>query len=855
MKRLGIGIMAHVDAGKTTLTEAMMYLTGNIRKLGRVDHKDAFLDTHSLEKSRGITIFSKQAVMNVNGDEITLLDTPGHTDFSSEAERALQIMDYAILIISGTDGVQNHTETLWHLLKSYRVPTFIFINKMDISELSRQILMAELTRRLDNACVDFSHTVKNGIDEDTAEALALCDEAIMNELLETGEISKDIITEKVRQRKIYPCFFGSALKLNGVEEFIKLISEYTANPRYDKDFSATVYKISEDEHGNRLTHLKVTGGTLKVKSIIEKGENPEKVNTIRIYSGNKFKAVDEAVAGTICAVTGLSDTYSGQGLGMSADAPLPLLEPLFSYRIILPSHIDVYNGLNILRRLEQEDPTLRIVWNEQLKEIHLQLMGEIQLEILKSIIHDRFGFDVEFSEGSISYKETIAAPVFGIGHYEPLRHYAEVRLLLEPAEEGSGLRFVSECREDKLDKNWQRLILTHLNEKKHSGVLTGSPITDMKITLVAGKAHLKHTEGGDFRQATYRAVRQGLMSAESILLEPYYNFTLTVPTDCIGRAMTDLQMKGAEFSSPEAENENEMTVRGAAPASKLRGYQSVINSYTGGKGRLICIPDGYRPCLDSEQVINEIGYNPESDLDNPADSVFCSHGAGFNVKWDQVPDYAHTVAEGSDNNNEVQTSENKPANQYKAKQASDKELMEIFERTYGKINRDERSAMRRIPEKKDKPYKAKERPKGPLYLLVDGYNIIFAWEELNKIAQDNLDLARSELINILCNYQGYNRCEVIVVFDAYKVKGNKGEVERHGGITAVYTKEAETADMYIEKATRILGKKHRVRVATSDRLEQLIIFGADAERVSASELYAEVKYTEKQIKAFLDSQL
>ena len=852
MKRLGIGIMAHVDAGKTTLTEAMLYLTGNIRKLGRVDHGDAFLDTHTLEKSRGITIFSKQAVMNTADAEITLLDTPGHTDFSSEAERALQIMDYAVLIISGTDGVQNHTETLWHLLKSYRVPTFIFINKMDISELSKELIMAELIRRLDSACIDFSGYVKDNTDEAASEALALCDEGMMNELLEKGEISGGTIKEKIRQRRIFPCFFGSALKLSGVEEFIKLISEFTVQPSYDDEFSATVYKISEDEHGNRLTHLKVTGGTLKVKSIIEKGDNPEKINNIRIYSGSKFKAVEEAPAGTICAVTGLTDTYSGQGLGRSADAPLPLLEPLFSYRIILPPHIDVYNGLNILRRLEQEDPTLRIVWNEQLKEIHLQLMGEIQLEILKSIIHDRFGFDVEFSEGSISYKETIESAVYGIGHYEPLRHYAEVRLLLEPAEEGSGLRFVSECREDKLDKNWQRLILTHLNEKKHLGVLTGSPITDMKITLISGRAHLKHTEGGDFRQATYRAVRQGLMSAKSILLEPYYNFTLTVPSDCVGRAMTDLQMKGAEFSSPEAAGENEMLIKGTAPASKLRGYQSAISSYTGGKGRLICIPDGYRPCTDSENVIKEIGYNPESDLDNPADSVFCSHGAGFNVSWEEVPSYAHTIAENEKSDDtEVQT---KPVNQYKSKQASDKELMEIFERTYGKINRDERSAMRRVPEKKDKPYKAKERPKGPLYLLVDGYNIIFAWEELNKIAQQNLDLARSELINILCNYQGYNRCEVIVVFDAYKVKGNKGEVERHGGITAVYTKEAETADMYIEKATRILGKKHRVRVATSDRLEQLIIFGADAERVSASELYAEVKYTEKQIQAFLDNQ-
>ncbi len=857
MKKLVIGVLAHVDAGKTTLTEALLYNTGNIRKLGRVDHGDAFLDTHSLEKSRGITIFSKQAVMEHNGDTLTLLDTPGHTDFSAEAERALQVIDYAMLIISGTDGVQNHTETLWQLLKSYRVPTFIFINKMDISHYSKEILMAGLKRRLDNACTDFT-SAKGTVTDDTAEEIAYCDEELMQEFLDNGEISESSLIKAIRRRKIFPCFFGSALKPYGVDELLSGIMRYTEQPESDNDFSATVYKITEDEHGNRLTHIKVTGGVLKVKSLIGEGEKAEKVNAIRIYSGSKFRTADKADAGTLCAITGLTATFAGQGLGKSADAPVPLLEPLFSYRIILPDALDIYNGLAILRKLEQEDPTLRIVWNEQLKEIHLQLMGEIQLEVLKSVIKSRFGFDVDFSEGSISYKETIASPVVGIGHYEPLRHYAEVQLLLEPSEPGSGLRFVSECREDKLDKNWQRLILTHLAEKKHIGVLTGSPVTDMKITIIAGKAHLKHTEGGDFRQATYRAVRQALMSAENVLLEPYYSFTLTLPADSVGRAMTDLQLKGAEFSSPENADASgeELIIKGAAPAVAMRGYQSVLMGYTSGKGRLICIPDGYRPCLDAERVINETAYNPENDLDNPADSVFCAHGAGFNVKWNDVPSYAHTVAENMEA--PVQPAQNQPQNAYRAKQASDKELMEIFERTYGKIDRDERSAMYRDrhtekPLNQDKPYKTRPLPQGPEYLLVDGYNIIFAWDRLKKIANDNLDLARNELINILCNYQGYKRCELIVVFDAYKVKGNKGEVERHGGITAVYTKEAETADMYIEKATRTLGKKHRVKVATSDRLEQLIILGAGAIRISASELLAEVEYTEKEIRKIIEN--
>lgn len=846
MKKISIGILAHVDAGKTTLSEAMLYASGTTRKLGRVDHKDAFLDTHALERSRGITIFSKQAVMRVGEDEITLLDTPGHVDFSAEAERVLRVLDYAVLLISGTDGVQSHTETLWYLLKSYHVPVFIFVNKMDISQSDKNLVMAELQRRLDAGCVDFSDTDGGAVTGECGEAAALCDEVIMQEYLENGEISQETVIKAVRKRRFFPCFFGSALKMKGIDTFLKGLSAYTCETEYGADFAANVFKITEDEQGNRLTHLKVTGGTLKVRSII----NGEKVNAIRIYSGSKFRTVDEAPAGTVCAVTGITNAYAGQGLGTAADSPLPLLEPLFSYKIILPEGIDVYTGLAMLRRLEEEDPQLRIVWNEQLREIHLQLMGEIQLEILKSVISERFGFNVEFGEGSISYRETIAAPVEGIGHYEPLRHYAEVHLLMEPGERGSGLRFATECREDRLDKNWQRLILTHLAEKKHIGVLTGSPITDMKITLIAGRAHLKHTEGGDFRQATYRAVRQGLMSAESVLLEPWYRFSLRIPAECTGRAMTDLQRMEAEFSSPE-QNMNETTIEGCAPAASMRGYQSEVAAYTKGKGRMSCIPDGYRPCRNTEEIMAERGYSAENDMDNPADSVFCSHGAGFAVKWHDVPEYAHINTGLSGVPDEDEQAPQKAVNEFKAQKATDKELMAIFERTYGKINRDERSAMRTEHKREPKPYKGTALPAGPEYLLVDGYNIIFAWEKLSRMAEESLDLARTELINILCNYQGFRRCELIVVFDAYKVKGNRGEVEQAGGISVVYTKEAETADMYIEKATRKLGGKHRVRVATSDRLEQLIILGSGAQRVSASEFLREVEETEKMIRSYL----
>lgn len=850
MKHITAGILAHVDAGKTTLTEALLYHSGDIRSLGRVDKGDSFLDTFALEKSRGITIYSKQAVLHTEECEITLLDTPGHVDFSAETERVLQTLDYAVLLINATDGVQSHTQTLWHLLKSYRVPVFIFVNKTDLAGKERGELISELKLRLNENCVDFSGFADDTLGGENGEAAALCDESLMTEYLETGAVSASNVKKAIRRRKIFPCLFGSALKLIGTRELLSLFLCCTDEPDYDDSFSARVFKITEDAQGNRLTHLKITGGSLKVKSLI--GE--EKVNNIRIYSGAKFRTADEAAAGTVCAVTGLTKTYAGQGLGMAADAPLPMLEPLFSYRVELPPEIDDFTALSVLRRLEEEDPQLRVVRNDQLGEIHVQLMGEIQLEVLKSVIKERFGFEVGFGEGSIAYRETIAAPVIGCGHYEPLKHYAEVHLLIEPAERGSGIRYASECREDRLDRNWQRIILSNLAAKTHIGVLTGSPLTDVKITLVAGRAHLKHTEGGDFRQAACRAVRQGLRSAENVLLEPWYSFSLRLPGENIGRAMTDLQRMGAQFGQPTGSDE--LTLEGFAPAAELRGYQSEITAYTRGKGRLSCFPDGYRPCRNADDVIEKTGYDADSDLDNPADSIFCSHGAGYAVKWNEAPDYMHIGAENDDCGETPQAVRNQKErinNEFKERAATDKELTEIFERTYGKIKRDERTAMRRVPsERAAKPYTAVKLPDGPEYLLVDGYNIIFAWEKLNKTARESLDLARSELVNIMCNYQGFRRCEVIVVFDAYKVKGNRGEIEQVGGITVVYTKEAETADMYIEKATRTLGKKHRVRVATSDRLEQLIILGAGARRMSASELLSEVEATEREIRSFTE---
>lgn len=847
MNRLVIGILAHVDSGKTTLSEGMLYTAGELRRLGRVDHGDAFLDTNEIERDRGITIFSKQAVMRFKDTEFTLLDTPGHVDFSTEMERTLSVLDYAILVISGTDGVQNHTETLWRLLKRYNVPVFLFINKMDLNA-DHDAVMDELRHRFGDGCIDFG---MDRTSDEFMDSLAMCDETIMNGFLENGSVKTADIRNAIAKRNVFPCFFGSALKTEGVKEFLEGLELYTKRAIYDDNFGAQVFKISEDEQGARLTHMKITGGALKVKTQLtgnKKNEWSEKVNQIRIYSGAKYQTVDEALPGMVCAVTGLTQTYPGEGIGCAPDAKGAVLESVLTYRMELPEDIDVHTALTELRHLEDEDPQLHIIWSEQLQEIHVQVMGEVQLEVLQRVIADRFGFDVEFTHGSIAYKETIAAPVEGVGHYEPLRHYAEVHLLMEPAENGSGMHFAVNCSEDALDRNWQRLILTHLKEKPHIGVLTGSPITDMKITLVAGRAHQKHTEGGDFRQATYRAVRQGLKMAQSVLLEPYYEFHLEVPTENVGRAMTDIQQMGGTFSSPETYGD--MTIiSGNAPVSTMRDYSKEVIGYTSGKGRLNCILSGYEPCHNADEVIAEIGYDSDTDLENPADSVFCSHGAGFVVKWNEV--YNHMHLEGirfdEDNEDDEETVRQRAEN-YLDMVADDNELMQIFERTYGPVTRKVSSYTVRKTASPQKKYgKAKPLPQGPEYLLVDGYNIIFAWDELKEIARNSLEAARDRLIDILCNYQGFKQCELILVFDAYKVKGNTGSVEKIHNINVVYTKEAETADMYIEKTTHELGKKHRVRVATSDSLEQIIILAGGATRISANEFLSEVKSAEKAI--------
>lgn len=843
MNRLVIGILAHVDSGKTTLSEGLLYTAGEIRKLGRVDHGDAFLDTNEIEKDRGITIFSKQAVLKFKDTEITLVDTPGHIDFSAETERTFGIMDYAVLVISGTDGVQNHTETLWRLLKRYNVPTFIFVNKMDLCA-DKESVMSELKMRFGDGCIDFTKGIDN---EEFLDEISMCDEAMMNSYLEHGNVKIDDIRNGIVLRRVFPCFFGSALKNEGVKEFLEGISLYSRRIIYDDNFGAKIYKISEDEQGTRLTHMKITGGVLKVKDkLVGKGKNEwnEKVNQIRIYSGAKYTAVDEVCGGMICAVTGLTQTYPGEGLGREEDSKEAVLEAVLTYKMELPGGVDVHTALTKLRRLEEEDPQLNIVWNEQLGEIHVNVMGEVQLEVLTRVIKERFDYDVTFTHGGIAYKETISEAVEGVGHYEPLRHYAEVHLLMEPLKRGSGMCFAIDCSEDSLDRNWQRLILTHLKEKNHIGVLTGSPITDMKITLVAGKAHQKHTEGGDFREATYRAVRQGLKMAESVLLEPWYEYYLEVPSACIGRAMTDIQQMGGTFSQPQTMGE--MTViSGKVPVSEMRDYSSEVISYTSGKGRLSCILCGYEPCHNSEEVIDSIGYDSEHDLENPADSVFCSHGAGFVVKWNEVYNYMHL--DGIDFNEEEETI-TECADRYVEMVADDNELMRIFERTYGPITRKVSSyTVKKTASPEYKKRKTNAAVKGKDYLLVDGYNIIFAWDELKTLAKQSLDAARDRLIDILCNYQGFKRCELILVFDAYKVKGGMGSVTKIHNINVVYTKEAETADMYIEKTTHELGKKHRVRVATSDNVEQIIILGSGATRVSAREFYDEIKQAEKAI--------
>lgn len=844
-KNITLGLVAHVDSGKTTLTEAMLVGAGALRQAGRVDHGDAFLDTHALERSRGITIFAKEARLTLPHTELTLLDTPGHADFGAEMERTLSVLDYALLIISGTDGVQAHTETLWRLLERYRLPVFIFINKMDRPGADRDEILQNLQQKLSPACLPA---------DAEEETLALCNEGLMQEYLEGGTLTAECLAAAVARREWFPCFWGAALRQEGITGLLEGLDRLTLPPAYLPDFAARVYKISTDPQGNRLTHLKVTGGTLRVRMPLPNGE---KITQIRLYNGAKYQTAEEIPAGTVAAVTGLTRTRAGEGLGAAREEAPPLLEPVISCRVVLPEGADPRTALAQLRQLAQEDPQLRPEWEEQKREIRVRLMGEIQREILQSVAMERFGLAIGFEEGSILYKETIAAPVEGIGHYEPLRHYAEVHLLMEPLPPGSGLQFACGCPTDRLDLNWQRLILTHLAEKTHKGVLTGAPITDMKITLIAGRAHPKHTEGGDFREATYRAVRQGLRMAKSILLEPQCRFTLTVPAEQLGRALNDLQQREAETEPPELLPET-ATLRGTAALSMLRDYPAEVVRYTHGRGHLTWEPDGYAPCRHPEAVIAACGYNCDADTENTADSVFCSHGAGHTVRWDEVPGMAHIVTDvlkPADAPDEpIVTRQRSEA--YRGSLLQDKELMRIFEMTYGPIKRKNGEAMhtpRSAGSERIKPPKAVPLPEGPEYLLVDGYNIIFAWEELAELARTDLDAARHRLIQILCNYQGYRRCELILVFDAYKVKGNPGSIERQHGIHVVYTKEAETADMYIEKVTHTLAKEHRVRVATSDGLEQIIILGHGAVRVPARQFREEVEQVERAIREILES--
>ena len=844
-KNITLGLVAHVDSGKTTLTEAMLVGAGALRQAGRVDHGDAFLDTHALERSRGITIFAKEARLTLPHTELTLLDTPGHADFGAEMERTLSVLDYALLIISGTDGVQAHTETLWRLLERYRLPVFIFINKMDRPGADRDEILQNLQQKLSPACLPA---------DAEEETLALCNEGLMQEYLEGGTLTAERLAAAVARREWFPCFWGAALRQEGITGLLEGLDRLTLPPAYLPDFAAWVYKISTDPQGNRLTHLKVTGGTLRVRMPLPNGE---KITQIRLYNGAKYQTAEEIPPGTVAAVTGLTRTRAGEGLGAAREEAPPLLEPVISCRVVLPEGADPRTALAQLRQLAQEDPQLRPEWEEQKREIRVRLMGEIQREILQSVAMERFGLAIGFEEGSILYKETIAAPVEGIGHYEPLRHYAEVHLLMEPLPPGSGLQFACGCPTDRLDLNWQRLILTHLAEKTHKGVLTGAPITDMKITLIAGRAHPKHTEGGDFREATYRAVRQGLRMAKSILLEPQCRFTLTVPAEQLGRALNDLQQREAETEPPELLPET-ATLRGTAALSMLRDYPAEVVRYTHGRGHLTWEPDGYAPCRHPEAVIAACGYNCDADTENTADSVFCSHGAGHTVRWDEVPGMAHIVTDvlkPADVPDEpIVTRQRSEA--YRGSLLQDKELMRIFEMTYGPIKRKSGEAMhtpRSAGSERIKPPKAVPLPEGPEYLLVDGYNIIFAWEELAELARTDLDAARHRLIQILCNYQGYRRCELILVFDAYKVKGNPGSIERQHGIHVVYTKEAETADMYIEKVTHTLAKEHRVRVATSDGLEQIIILGHGAVRVPARQFREEVEQVVQAIREILES--
>ena len=855
MKHICIGILAHVDSGKTTLSEGLLYASGALRKLGRVDHGDAFLDTDALERERGITIFAKQAMLTVGEREFTLLDTPGHVDFSAEMERTLSVLDYAVLVISGSDGVQSHTRTLWRLLTRYEVPTFLFINKMDLAGTDKSALMERLTQTLSAECVDFSAPP-----QERDEALALCDEAALESLLERGSIDDSLISEMIKSRKVFLCFFGSALKMDGVEDFLSALARFTVAPEYPSEFGAKVFKISRDAQGGRLTWLKVTGGALRVKAPLsyraQNQDYQEKADQLRLYSGIKFRTLEKAGAGSVVAVTGLSHSYVGLGLGTEAEASAPLLQPVLTYQLVLPDGADAHSALTKLRELEEEDPMLRIVWNERYGQIHVQLMGRIQLEILRRRILDRFGLAVTFGEGSIVYRETIASPVLGMGHFEPLRHYAEVQLLIEPLPRGTGIQLASNLATDALDLNWQRLIFTHLLEREHAGVLTGSALTDVRFTLVAGRAHLKHTEGGDFRQATYRAVRQGLMQAESLLLEPYYDFRLEVPAECVGRAMTDLQNMGGTVDSPQSVGENTV-LTGYAPVRTLRDYFTDVAAYTRGRGQLSCAVRGYETCQNQDEIVASLGYDAERDTDNPASSVFCDHGGSITIPWNEVAQHVHCDSGIHFDKEETEEKSAPPPRRgvgAGSAYAADKELQEIFERTYGKVER-------RAFEPAKKPartsladhYDVTIHSEDTEYLLVDGYNIIFAWNELQRLAAQDIAAARGALIDILANYQGFRKCRVIVVFDAYKVKGNPGSVQTVHGIKVVYTKEAETADTYIERATYELRRERRVRVATSDGPEQVIILGHGALRVSARAFHAEVEAAEGQISAVLQS--
>ena len=833
-RRVVIGITAHVDAGKTTLAEAMLYRTGRLRKLGRVDHGSAAMDSHLLERERGITIFLSQAELPLGDMEVTLLDTPGHVDFSAEMERTLSVLDYAILVISGVDGVQAHTRTLWRLLELYRVPTFLFVTKMDFGRRDRDCLMESLRHELGEGCVDFTPAARDR----RMEQLATCREDALEAYLDTGMVPEELVRQLVRQRLVFPCWFGSGLKLEGIDEFLEGLARYVEPPAYPAAFSARVFKISHDAQGKRLTHLKVTGGTLRVRDAISYGGRQEKAAQLRIYTGGRFRPVDQVPAGGICAVQGLTATWGGQGLGEREEAVRPVLEPVMRYRMALPPDCDSRVLLPQLRQLEEEDPQLRFTARDG--ELHVSLMGRVQAEILRSLVAQRFGVEVELDRGRVLYKETIDAPVEGVGHYEPLRHYAEVHLLLEPLPQGSGLVLATRCPEDDLDRSWQRLIMTHLQEKTHLGVLTGSPVTDMKITLMSGRAHIKHTEGGDFRQATYRAVRQGLMQARSRLLEPYYAFRLEVPPEQLGRAISDVRLRSGSFDAPE--EAGDMTLlRGRVPVTEFDDYAQEVASYTGGRGRLSLEPAGYGPCHNPDAVIAAADYDPEADLENTPDSVFCAHGGGFPVKWNRVAEYMHLPG-----CLEKPRDEEAPARR-RCIRLDDAELEAIMAREFGPVRR----PLYRAPEKRETLPDTGLREIGQRYYVVDGYNVIFDWDELHALADRDLSAARERLMDTLCGWAAFTHTQVVLVFDGYKVPGSLGEKLDYRGIHVVYTKERETGDMYIERFLQQVGKNDHVRVVTSDGLIQLSAVRAGVMRMSSAEFGRQVAEASDQIQAFI----